>query len=387
MTEKSYDKILIWLILIFIFAAFIGTPLGWDFYTSDENRSLAPWPSKNRALTEYPKLIENYFNDHVGFRNALIRRHKKIMRKIEKQNRVTFGTDGWIFYNANIITHDYLGNKQPSPEKTQRIRNALTTRTEYFAQKGINYLVLIPSNKISIYPEKLPKQLQALKGKTNRECLSTLFKSEFPDTVIDLFPVLWNAKKDDTPLYIRTDTHWNYEGAFVAHNGMYPRLKELLPEISPSLKRTQFDHSKKPLKGDIAKMTGTPDDYPIEIEYWTNQTASTWTRTELTNSVFLTKANMPLNHEPPFTIHNPAGKYDVVVFHDSYSCYLMQMLPYYFKNTTFIWHYSNESLIHNAVNICKPDLVIEECLERFLVDDRKGAFLNSIRLENTTHGL
>jgi len=368
-------------------AGLLGTVFHWDFYAMEENRKLAPFP-RATALDELPNAFEAYFNDHFGFRNTFIRRHRKLMRKIEKSNQVIFGNDRWLFFNDDTIIKDYLGQKIPDTENLERISAALQSRIDWLKEQNIDYLFLMVPNKITVYPEHLPDQLIRLRGRTNRECLLDYFDGRFDDNMLDLVPTMIRNKPQGI-LYYRTDTHWNGLGAYLAHVDFINTLRSRHPDVAESLTPDMLETESVAIHGDLARMSGVPEKYPMQDERFRYPDKASWTTNVLTNAVFLTKENLPLINEPPYTVHNPSGRYSVLVFHDSFMEGFQEFLPYYFADTTYIWRYSNPGLLQAAVELCRPDIVIEEVVERFLVDNRNGALLEEMNteMESTAHGL
>ncbi len=68
-------------------------------------------------------------------------------------------------------------------------------------------------------------------------------------------------------------------------------------------------------------------------------------------------------YQPEFT-ENPERKLKVVFFHDSYGQKWMPFLGYNFNRVYFIWQYNWDM---DFVEQQKPDVVIDEMLERFVV--------------------
>ncbi len=371
------------LLLAFIFFAFLaaclaGTVFKWDFYELQENRKLALAPDfKQLQIDDWPKAFEAYFDDHFGFRNTFIHRHGRLLKKLRKSDKVLYGKNDWLFFTNDNMIQDYIGRQQPDQEKLERIEGNLASRIEWLEQRGIDYLFVLTPNKVTIYPEYLPGQYQQLKGRTNREALLEHLNERFNKNLLDLLPLLTVAKSKGL-LYYSTDTHWNQQGAYFGYIAIVDKLRESKPGIPENM---MLDTLNRPIKrswaGDLAVSTGTPEKY-MRCEMLTNPEAATWTKTELNHPTLLKEEHLPRTEKPPFTIHNPNGKYNVLVFHDSFSGFLKDFLPHNFKNTTFIWRYSSSELLKAAVNICQPDIVIEEVVERFVATEKNGTLQNPI---------
>jgi hypothetical protein len=70
-----------------------------------------------------------------------------------------------------------------------------------------------------------------------------------------------------------------------------------------------------------------------------------------------------LPEEEPLSIENPSQKYKAVVFRDSFCDNLTPFLGYNFKRIVFIWQRPWDL---GVIEREKPDVVIDEILERYL---------------------
>ena len=69
----------------------------------------------------------------------------------------------------------------------------------------------------------------------------------------------------------------------------------------------------------------------------------------------------------PFVLTGVAGGLRGVIFHDSFAMYLAAFFPERFQRSLFLWHHNPKGeLFKKVVEAEKPDVVIEEVLERFL---------------------
>lgn len=294
-----HHLILVGAFVMLLFGCLLGSVFHWDFYETEENRQLASLPDvKQTAIADWPKAYETYFNDHFGVRNTFIRRHRKIMRKIEKSNQVIYGNDGWLFFNAEIIIKDYLGQKNPDQQKINRIETSLQSRINWLTQRNIQFLFVWAPNKITLYPEHLPEQLISLRGKTTRECLIEAFDDLFQTHMVDLIPTLTKAKQEGD-LYLKNNTHWNDRGAHIAHKAIIESLRNRLPNLPETLNYEDLEIRVEPVKGDLSQMSGTPEKYVVLSEKLINPLRSGWITNALTNAVLLTPEHMPLDKKPP----------------------------------------------------------------------------------------
>jgi alginate O-acetyltransferase complex protein AlgJ len=373
-----------------LLAGLLGCIFHWDLYESErENRKLADFPDfRTLAPDQWPTAFETYFNDHFGFRNTFIHRYRKIMRSAGVSDyRVIYGRDNWLFYNEDDIMQDFIGTREYDDALcTAQIRR-IEERKQWLAERRIPYLFFIVPNKATIYPDQLPIAMEKLRAdRTNRMLFMERLPAELYQTVIDLTPPLQEASKEKL-VYLPNDTHWNPDGAYIAYTNMAEHISRLLPESAPALAPAQLIRKETPFIGDLANMTVAPSRYAAEIDLLTFEDKNQWSTNLINDPAFQTIDTKPSDAEPPLSIHNPAGHGTAVILHDSFGLRLQEYLPFNFENTIFIWRYSNRTLLPLVVEYFKPDIVIEEVVERRLIDQKIGALLDGIRTEGGANGL
>ncbi len=379
---RGYHHILLTVFFTGLLAAcLLGSIFHWDFYeVQGENRRLTEFPDFAQIpLDVWSGKFEAWFNDHFGFRNTFIRRYNRMLRPLGRDDRVVHGENEWLYYNRDVIFKDFLGYRQPSADELGTRLKRLESRRDELKAIGIEYLFVVVPNKLTLYPEHLPKHIQSIRRKTNRECLMELLTDRFSANVLDLTPLLYKEKSPRT-LFHPTDTHWNSYGAFVGYTHIIHKAKTLLPTLPDALKFSELEMQTSAFSGDVARMTGTPQRYLIPTDHFSFPGHTQWKKHVLDHPVLLAKNQLPLDGNAPFTIHNPDGIHNVVIFHDSFTKALMDFLPASFKNTTFIWRYSDEELLQTAIELCQPDIVIEQVVERFLVEKNNGALPDEVHI-------
>ena len=102
--RRVYPLVITVAFCICLAAPCVGTLFGWDFHPpNNENRRLATFPTVSEtAAAEMPDKFEDYFKDHFGYRNTLIRRYRKLHYKIvgTQPEHVLVGTTA---RNARIV--------------------------------------------------------------------------------------------------------------------------------------------------------------------------------------------------------------------------------------------------------------------------------------------
>ncbi|MGD0464210.1 MAG: hypothetical protein ABSB74_17140 [Tepidisphaeraceae bacterium] len=356
------------LAMVFIAALFVPVVGAWRKWDpsgeSNENRRLAERPPVPRNFTEaklYSDRWLNFYRDHFGFRNTLIRGVALTRFRglgADTDGRVLVGRDGWLFLrpdgDVNFIA--FRGLNPFSEDDLDGWQHFLEQRAKWLAARGIPMLVVIAPNKETIYREYLPDEVSPIRPPSRLDQLvERLGRAHSPVHLLDLRPALMAAKKSGR-LYFKTDTHWNDEGAYVAYRAMMDAVKYLLPDwkIVPQ-PRGNFVPGKAPVvEGDLARMMDMPDQYPDE-----------W---------------LILRRKVPFEV--PPGAMDpkgicvtdlndptlprLVFYHDSFAIALAPMLGPNFNRVFWSFNYEMDP---KAIEREKPDVVIDEFLERNLYLD------------------
>jgi len=116
----------------------------------------------------------------------------------------------------------------------------LEERQNRRSARNIKSIFVIAPDKQSIYPEMLPVYLLP-KGSTRvDQLIAYLRETHSPANVLDLRPVLLEAKHDGL-VYFPQDTHWNGRGYFAAYRAISRRLQEWFPDLPVQALGTNFD--------------------------------------------------------------------------------------------------------------------------------------------------
>jgi alginate O-acetyltransferase complex protein AlgJ len=373
-TSPGRDRWLMGLFLAFLILPLLDLEFHIDpTLPQSENRlpaSFPAWPKGLAGLKPFQAGWEAYFNDHFGFRRCLVswgNKFKWAFFHAQSARNVLAGTDGWMFFSGSQMLEQYCGDLQLSDTKLQAWQKLLERRRDWLAQRGIPYIFVLAPDKQSIYPEKLPAWLKDLGGRTRVDQFVDYMRTHSTVEVLDLRPVLLEAKKT-APIYQKTDTHWNYYGAFVAYQELVRTLaQKQVPGLKP-LRMASFEVTNEFAPGgDMARSLGV-------------------NMLESNAVIFIPQADLPpLDiYLPPENTKlkeiayakNPRGKGLVVVFNDSFGRYWVSFLGYQFAEADFVWHYDlNGPLIERK----KPVFVVNEMVERFFdVEDPKKLYTQDV---------
>jgi hypothetical protein len=214
-----------------------------------ENRKLAAYPtlstlSSVRNWSAYFKAFEAWFNDHVGFRDIIIRDLAEVRWNLFKtcqSKLVLSGRNGWLYYwsendpsrtdwEGNTIA-DFMGEYPYSEDELNRIDSSLRRAAAIFDRLGIVFVVIVGPNQTTIYPEYLPWWVRLNRGESRlAQLYRKLQQTRNPVIFPDLRPRLLEQKPNGLA-YFKTDTHWTLWGGFAAYEELMIRLREKRPKL------------------------------------------------------------------------------------------------------------------------------------------------------------
>ena len=244
-----------------LFVPLIGASLHLDPVPSFENRAMARLPGRPKTfkqLGRYSDLFLAYYRDHFGLRNTLIRGLSLVKfhggLAFDRGTNIIMGKDGWLFYPKE--PGDFLADRNLDPFTSGDLdiwQQILERRSKFCADHGIPFIVVIPPDKQTVYPELLPADFSVVGPKSRLDQLiDRLHETNSPVDMIDLRPILSEAKKYHR-IYFKTDTHWNDLGAYAAYPVILDEVNRVLPgvKLTPQpLSNFTLDTSKR--SGDLA---------------------------------------------------------------------------------------------------------------------------------------
>ncbi|MEA2013516.1 MAG: hypothetical protein U9O87_10655 [Verrucomicrobiota bacterium] len=293
----------------------------------------------------------------------MTKQYYKLQRSLDKDafsKDVTKGKDGWLFLGQ--VTPGYKRFSDPigdamhvsryTPEQLDAFIDYITTLQKWLKQKGIQYLFVIAPNKHTIYFEKLPDYIKKQNIESVTDQLVKALKDRTSIPVVDLRKSLLKAK-GKYQLYYKTDSHWTHYAANIAQFEIMKRIQLMFPKrLTPKLYPDSFFSIFQKKDGDLCKLSkivGISEKSPQP-----NFTGKDPVRKNIEeNDKFFQT-----------TCHS--GNINAVIFRDSFFGYLVPYFSRKFNKTTFIWDMLSYEKLTKTLNKGKPDLVIEEWIERTL---------------------
>ena len=349
-----FVRVLAGVFLASLFVPLIGASLHLDPVPSFENRAMARLPGTPRnfkQLGRYSDLFLAYYRDHFGLRATLIRGLSLVRFHVglafDRDTNIIMGKDGWLFYPED--QGDLLADRNLDPFTPGELdvwQRMLEHRCKFCAEHGIPFIVVIPPDKQSVYPEFLPVEFSVVGPKSRLDQLiDRLRETNSPVDMIDLRPILSEAKKYRR-IYFKTDTHWNSFGAYAA----YPVILDAIGRVLPGVKMTpqplsDFIVHTSPRSGDLAYFLNLYHEYQED-----------WPRLD-------TRVPFPAIGFSDTTKGADPRAPSLFMIHDSFAGSLYQLLGPHFSRVRWEW-----TTVMNGPEVLsfKPDVVIDEFVERNL---------------------
>jgi hypothetical protein len=243
-----------------------------------ENRTVHPrpdLPTDGAGWFAFPQWFEAYWNDHFGFRDALIDGHSRLLYfglQTSSSEHVVLGREGWLFYRGFHSFYDedpisdYRSSRPLDEAHLQQWKSALEGRHDWLHERDISYVVLLVPNMSTVYPEFMAPGIVQGSASSPIDQVATMLTDHDRLHVIDLRPDFL-ALKSDRRLFLRTDTHWNHLGAFFAYRAIMGRMQSLFPRLTPAREISDF-HPVYPVwrpGGDLTQLMGLED---VILEEW-----------------------------------------------------------------------------------------------------------------------
>lgn len=234
------------------------------------------------------------------------------------------------------------------------IRKNLRLAHDRLKARGVDFYVVVPPSKHTVYPEMLPDGIAVLAGETRLDQITGYLRRHDPELAfIDLRPALREAKARDT-LYCPGDTHWSPVGGFIGFLELMNRIRADHPETRP-VREEDYVRALAVVTADLAVMAGVSD-HPSRIEL----------------PVVLEKKRPAVRQRPVpegypatrssvYEAETPGGK--LLMYHDSFGWGIISLFIGRYSRSVFLW----TSNIDEAIVVKEhPDVVVLEITERYL---------------------
>ena len=289
---------------------------------------------------------------HLGineFEGALVGRYRMINLNTSisklltggtymESNEVLLGKDGWLFYKATsdgTPLYDYMGINHFSEEELAKVYDNLVAIGDGVSARGMDVIFMTVPNKEQVYSEYMPDTVDKINDKSRLDELTEYIESKgglIADRYgyVDTSKVL-RAYKDTYPLFYRTDTHWTECGSYLA----LMELRRAMDQRVTPIDEVVFT-DKGGFVGDLAKISGSRDEY--------------------------SDVNPVIDAS---SINDDSTKDQVMlIIGDSFGDAMIHSAKHFYKEVYWVRlkEYTDE------LDRYEPDVVVVECVERYLSD-------------------
>lgn len=273
--------------------------------------------------------------------------------------KVLVGREGWLFLrgDSNDAIGQQTGRVRFSETDKEDLRELFERRVAVAEAAGATWLTAVVPDKEILYSEHLPASIVPLSRRPIHDYLE--IGAAAGAEVLYLHEALEEAK-DDGDLYLRTDTHWNHRGAYIAYLAICRELERLgLPlEV---VEEDWVEWWERPAPGDLG-------------EKLANSPGSSDVRATLTRSWARRTYDSEIRNHGRVMVHEKDEEKQPVclVFGESFAETLLYFLKESFGRVVFV---HTSMFVEELIATERPDVVLSLPIERFLikVPDDEGA--------------
>jgi hypothetical protein len=272
---------------------------------------------------------------------------------------VTLGKSGWLYLASDAAISSYRATRPFTSGQLEAYRKVIEARRDWLAGRRIPYVLIVPPNKDTIYPEFMPSAYNKVNRQSRLDQLVEYMKSRSDVPILDVREDMKQAKQVERVYHV-TDSHWNSLGGYIAYARILQALSRWFPQAQAIPRSDFFEVEESGTGGDLAKMLGIPDKFP-EVRHqlvpragWhfrhtaeSFEIAARCAHPELTMATERADAKLPR----------------AVLFRDSFAAQLIPFLAEHFERMLCIWDTEFDRMIVEAE---RPGVVIQEIVERSL---------------------
>jgi len=345
-----------------------------------ENRRLASLPVltfTKDSISSFPKRFNSYFIDHFGLRGKLLTLNFYLKKYLFNKSSVTGvipGLENWLFLDVDESLKDHLGASALTTADLENWQTHLTAKSAWLNNLGIQYFLVAIPNKMSLYPEFLPKRIQHNSSTTMMDQLHAALENQTAfKNYLNLEPFLQEQKQtklknhlltsEKKELYFQHDTHWTSHTSFLAYQHTIKKLQAILPKLEEPLSELNVSKREVDHLGDIARMTSIKDkeqDHQIIVkEPCSNKEFKSLDNFKETTAY----QEQESPKELPVLNGCNEKQLKAVIVHDSFGLYQRKFFAENFKEVIFMTPYDFIGM-ESFLKEFKPDVYIDMRVER-----------------------
>ena len=235
-------------------------------------------------------------------------------------------------------------------------------------------VVLVAPGKATVYPNYMPAWTKPLARESRFDQLAELLRARTDVDFVDVRTALAQARRSGTPLYYRTDTHWNDLAGYIAVRELLKRLSSRFPAVLVPPLVESGEVTRLAQGGDLARFLGLkrrmpdddvrvvlPDAQATVETVWSDQAIPWKRRADLKRDMRVEAYVRSSRPQAPIA--------RALVIRDWFGNALVPYLAEYFGSAMYRW---TEWLDPQELEDYRPNVVIIEIAERYLMKDPKA---------------
>jgi hypothetical protein len=328
---------------------------------------------ENRMLAERPNLadmrghpgtfirdFDAWFKDSIGFRKQLIKLYQMIDKNQWLNTTVRYSDGRWVyligqkghhyFAAEGYLIRKFQGKQFFSDKQLADMADKLEMVKNYLDSKGIPLVVMLCTDKESVYSEFYPKSIKQGPEPIQLDIITNYLRE---NTSVDIFNIRQAllAEKNNYPLYNLTSDlmHYSEIGAFFAYRELMKHINIHFPKIVPyELNDIEIKYDENGIPGVSLK----DEIIYVELE------SSFWEEFNL-----LSKLIFSWHATEKIGLNFPV----ILFFSDSYTAprFLCKYFSQHFGRAIYL-HFYNLKYFEEIINCYKPNIVVFESAEFML---------------------
>lgn len=264
--------------------------------------------------------------------------------------KVLIGKNDWLFLqnDTNRVVEQNNGTLKLTEFELRKWLRTLEARFAILRHRGIKYYFLIAPNKESIYPEYLPDDYIMSEARLVYQLINACKPMHLPL----YFPVdILKLYKAEYQLYPTGNTHWNGIGGFIAYEYLMNIIKKDLN--IPILTWEDIGFVDEETSQDLGNKLNPP-----------RTSIFSWGKVKQPRAQIIYDNQLINSGKIQIALNKNTSLPTAVVFHDSFIEFL---LPFLMESFSKIYLFHTPCMDFELLNQIKPDIVISEMVERFLI--------------------
>lgn len=334
-----------------------------------EKRHLATFPAfftdEGSLAPNIRKSFESWLSDNIGFRDLFVTAYGNMQYKIWKRSpsqKVQIGRDGWMYYTLDRNLQIASGENVLLPKELEMILKQQLRINDKLKKQGIEYVLILPISKVSIYPEYIRSGDYHVR-ETPVDQLGQYIQEYSDIRVIPLKNALLNAKKEGQ-VFFKTDTHWTEFGAYMGYREIIKKLNEfgLLSDEPKEVTFEPFEY-----QGEMGGLMGNSKLVPPEKTTKSVITAKDARRIEEGKlySSFQAVLEEYQVKNPSYLYENDLKDNTLLMYGDSMfgAWNATELLAEHFNHMAYVW---GGDIQQEYIDLLRPKIVMFELTERYL---------------------